>query len=442
LGLYEYYFVHLIKEQLALLETDQQHVAVETILNAANSYTQNGLILVIVLMLSLSITSFLCIRILVNLLHDMNTRLKAISQLGATRRDQLAVDPIPVISQDAIGEIAININQLVNYIQDLSLFRRTLEGDESVDDIYHRLIHVFRERLKLNTFAIWEITEGGSINPVLTYPAEIETETCQLNFAATCRAYRTGETVNSSRYPGICPVFPQTDTMTHCCVPMRVGGKILGIVQFLFMYVNSLERQRHFAYSLNLARQYLSEALPLLHAKHLHDLATRDALTGLYNRLFLESNINLLVAGIQRRSSTLGVLMCDMDQFKLVNDEYGHEAGDKVLIALANLLQSNIRASDLLVRYGGEEFLILLSDCHEDMAVQVAEKIREAVASHQFRYENITMRKTISIGISEFPTDNTHFWETVKYADVALYQAKETGRNKTIRFSPDMMKEE
>ena len=135
----------------------------------------------------------------------------------------------------------------------------------------------------------------------------------------------------------------------------------------------------------------------------------------------------------------MAILMADMDFFKKVNDEYGHESGDSVLKALAHIMQNAVRQSDLVIRYGGEEFLILLVDCHpEKFAEQIAEKIRSKVEDHQFRIEGGNLRKTLSIGVSEFPKDTTAFWEAVKFADVALYRAKEEGRNRVIRFDSSM----
>jgi two-component system, cell cycle response regulator len=223
---------------------------------------------------------------------------------------------------------------------------------------------------------------------------------------------------------------------------MIVSGKVLGVVQFLSLFVNSPERKEQLRLNQHLAGLYLEEALPVLHAKrlasNLHEMATKDTLTGLANRRYLETNINPILAGIKRRKSTMGVLMCDLDFFKQVNDEYGHDIGDEVLKTLAGILQEAVRASDIAIRYGGEEFLILLIDCQIDMAIEVAEKIRAAVEEQLFRVEDITIRKTLSIGVSIYPVDGEGFWECVKHADIALYQAKDTGRNKVLRFDPSM----
>jgi diguanylate cyclase (GGDEF)-like protein len=121
-----------------------------------------------------------------------------------------------------------------------------------------------------------------------------------------------------------------------------------------------------------------------------------------------------------------------------VNDTHGHDAGDTVLRAVSKVLKQSVRTSDMVIRYGGEEFLIILQDAEGDHADQVAENIRAAMEAVKTNVGNVVIQKTISIGISDFPTDSDTFWQAVKYADVALYRAKEEGRNRVVRFNTTM----
>jgi diguanylate cyclase (GGDEF)-like protein len=161
-------------------------------------------------------------------------------------------------------------------------------------------------------------------------------------------------------------------------------------------------------------------------------------MTGLNNRRFLEEYVETLVASVQRKHAHAAILMLDLDYFKMVNDTYGHDAGDAVLKALSTVLKQSVRASDMVIRYGGEEFLIILMDSQGESAERVAETIRAAVEALKVQVAGVVLQKTISIGISDFPTDSDTFWQAVKFADVALYQAKEQGRNRVIRFDPSM----
>jgi diguanylate cyclase (GGDEF)-like protein len=443
-GLHNLYFVNLLKAKLASIDSGMATESVQEMIHATDTFMQNGAFLVAAIMIFLTITSFLTVRMLIEILEDMTTALRAVRRNTGELESCQSVERIPTISNDEIGLVARQVNGIISDIQDISRFRRIIEADETTSDVYKRLAYVFKERLGLNIFVIWEINKtDDTIEPVFTSPPDFEKEICQMSTANLCRANRTGQIVSSTGYPNICPIFPMPEEMTHSCIPMMVGGKILGVVQFLFIYVNSPEREEHFKNSLRRARQYLSEALPVLHAKrlaqNLHQMAIRDTLTGLYNRRFLEGNINPIITGIQRRESNMAILMADMDFFKKVNDEYGHESGDSVLKALANILQNTVRESDLVIRYGGEEFLILLVDCHpEGYAQEIAEKIRTRVEEYQFRVEGGSLKKTLSIGISQFPGDTAAFWEAVKFADVALYRAKESGRNQVVRFDESM----
>ena len=441
IGYHSYLFIGKLRQELNFACGGDEHLA--NAITLLDSYLTHVVILVTLVMAFMSLTSFLCVRTLVEFLNQMICSLRTLVNRGDQDQTCGHGTEIPVISQDKIGEVASLVNGLTSHIRDISLFRRTIEADETVGEVYNRLAYVFKETLHLNTFIIWEVrAKDDSIEAVYTWPPELEHETCEMSTSRICRARRTGEVVSSAGFPNICPVFPLSDVMTHTCVPMIVSGKVLGVVQFFTLFVDSNERVKQLQENQHLAGLYLAEALPVLHAKrlasNLHEMATKDALTGLANRRYLETNINPMLAGIKRRSSTMAILMCDMDFFKQVNDEYGHDVGDEVLKTLATILQEGVRASDVVIRYGGEEFLILLTDCEAEKATAVAEKIREAVEDQLFRVEDITIRKTLSIGVSIYPVDGDGFWECIKHADIALYQAKDTGRNKVVRFNTSM----
>ncbi|HIJ90857.1 MAG: GGDEF domain-containing protein [Desulfobulbaceae bacterium] len=441
LGLHTYLFLGAVKGQLSRLPVDQELLSLT--MKTIDGHIIEGALLVTMIMIVLSITSFLCIRVLVSFLDQMICSLQSLRNVEDASRICEQSSLIPVISKDKIGTVASLVNGVTSDIRKISLFRRTIEADESIEEVYRRLAYVFKEHLGFKNFIIWEVrAKDESIEAVYAWPADMETESCVITSANLCRAKRTGEVVSSSGNPDICPIFPMGDVMTHSCVPMVVSGQVLGVVQFLSLYVNCPEREKALRFNLHRAGQYLKEALPVLHAKHLagnlQEMATRDALTGLSNRRFLENNINQLIASLKRRNSQMGILMCDLDFFKKVNDEYGHDVGDQILKTLAIILQNTVRSSDIIIRYGGEEFLILLTDCEKTMAGEVAEKIRNAVEKHVFQVENGSLRKTISIGTSLFPNDTEAFWECVKFADIALYKAKETGRNRVVNFDKSL----
>ena len=134
--------------------------------------------------------------------------------------------------------------------------------------------------------------------------------------------------------------------------------------------------------------------------------------------------------------------MCDLDFFKQVNDVYGHNIGDSVLRETSNIIKKCVRTSDLVIRFGGEEFLVLMLDINQGETEKAAEKIRETIESTKIKVSDGTIKKTISLGVSEFPADAESFWQAIKFADVALYKAKDTGRNKVVRFTEEMWEEQ
>ncbi len=172
----------------------------------------------------------------------------------------------------------------------------------------------------------------------------------------------------------------------------------------------------------------------------LKESSMKDALTGLYNRRFLQEYEESLVARVRRRDKLIGLIMSDLDFFKNVNDIYGHDIGDAVLKETAEILKNTVRASDIVVRFGGEEFLIVLMDLAEGEAIRIAEMTRKKIESAELRVNDSILKNTISLGISEFPSDTENFWESVKFADVALYEAKNSGRNKCVKFTKEMRK--
>jgi len=164
-----------------------------------------------------------------------------------------------------------------------------------------------------------------------------------------------------------------------------------------------------------------------------------DPMTQLYNRRFLENFIEKFISQVQRQSEFFTVLMIDIDYFKQVNDTYGHNIGDEVIIAVAEVLQNNIRKSDLAVRYGGEEFLLLLHYADTKAATTIAQKIKDIFEAKEFKVQNAkSFHKTLSIGIAEFPKDSTDIWKCIKFADIALYKAKESGRNQIVTYNKEI----
>jgi diguanylate cyclase (GGDEF)-like protein/PAS domain S-box-containing protein len=160
-------------------------------------------------------------------------------------------------------------------------------------------------------------------------------------------------------------------------------------------------------------------------------IASRDALTGVYNRRMFEQLIEIEIKRAKRYSQPMSVILADIDLFKNINDQHGHSTGDKVLYSVANTLLGHIRDSDLLARWGGEEFAIILPNTEADTALEMAERLRHSIAEMR-SYNNIQV--TCSFGVTEFsPDDNGD--SIFSRMDQALYQAKDCNRN-NVKLMP------
>jgi diguanylate cyclase (GGDEF)-like protein len=164
----------------------------------------------------------------------------------------------------------------------------------------------------------------------------------------------------------------------------------------------------------------------------LEQLATTDPLTGLNNRKRVMGILSDLYAYYRRYEAEFSVLMLDVDHFKVVNDTYGHQAGDTVLKQVAELLNENLRNVDAAGRYGGEEFIVLLAESGVDESIQAAERIRKAVANHTFIHEDQKIQIHISVGIARIHKQDRDEQKVVGRADMALYRAKDEGRNRVV----------
>ena len=162
--------------------------------------------------------------------------------------------------------------------------------------------------------------------------------------------------------------------------------------------------------------------------------ARSDPLTGLMNRRAMMERFEYQLTHYQRNRIPFAVLMGDIDHFKQINDTCGHAEGDRVLISIAGKIRENLRSQDLLARWGGEEFLILLPDTDLEGGITVAEKIRLQVAQHDFPGEKKVLALTISFGVACY-TDEQTIDDCIKAADEALYRAKQQGRNRVV--APD-----
>ena len=163
----------------------------------------------------------------------------------------------------------------------------------------------------------------------------------------------------------------------------------------------------------------------------LSNLAHLDGLTGCFNRKYILDYLETEVRRCQKLELPISLIMLDLDHFKLVNDTYGHLAGDYVLKETVRLLRDKVlRTSDVLGRYGGEEFCVIMSEAALRTGCDVAERVRKAVEKHEYIFDGTKLAVTVSAGVAQISKTGETSKNLIETADKALYQAKETGRNK------------
>ncbi|STX52105.1 sensor histidine kinase [Legionella busanensis] len=224
------------------------------------------------------------------------------------------------------------------------------------------------------------------------------------------------------------------------CIPLSIQGTVQGL-----LYVKQNNKQKinpHECENQRVLLGILSEqiALGISNIKlriELQEHSFHDPLTGLYNRRYMESTLQDELLHAKQHALPLSIVLLDIDYFKRVNDHFGHDVGDAVLVALAQLLRSSIRSHDFACRYGGEEFFFFMSNSSKEVAIERAEQLHKKVAKLKFPRYNLGPI-TISIGIASYPADGDNLIALMKAADIALYFAKSTGRNKTISYSPKL----
>jgi len=331
----------------------------------------------------------------------------------------------------------INVKNTVDRLSDVYKFRKTIEYDETIEDVYGRLAEVLKIKLGIKKFNFFEI------NTITKQSNLVYSETkviCDI-FDVGCRADRTNTIIDSTQFKNICPACPSCNTTNYFCVPYAISNELDLIIS---IYTNTVNQTIEVREMIPYIQDYVDAAKTVIVSKKLMNLlehnAQTDTLTGLKNRKFLEDNIDHITAQTKRSQISYGVLLLDIDYFKMVNDTYGHDIGDNALKIVADTLRENIRETDVAIRYGGEEFVILLYNCDEQGAMDVAEKIRVNFSNKNIPTGGTTIiQKTMSIGVSIFPEDTKELDEAIKYADLALYKAKKTGRNKVIRFKSSFL---
>ncbi len=251
-----------------------------------------------------------------------------------------------------------------------------------------------------------------------------------------CWALRRGQ-MQEVDDPGavqICRHFQSAPAGPYFCLPLTVRGELQGLLHLRGAPAESLGSQA--GQLLSTLGEVIKLSLSSLKLRDaLRAQAIRDPLTGLFNRNYLDETLRRELSLSARRHTPLCVAMLDIDGFKAFNDTYSHHAGDVLLKALAKFFLNKLRASDIVCRYGGDEFVLVLPDTGLRQVAERLDRIRTEVKSMECKYEGKTLPAAcVSIGIAQWPDHGTSPEDLIKAADYALYSAKHSGRDQVGIF--------
>ncbi len=258
-----------------------------------------------------------------------------------------------------------------------------------------------------------------------------------------CWALRTGRILGTSqRHAGICRHPDAPRGVEFLCLPMVAQGDALGVLRLQCRVSNPCMDESKRQLAVTVVEHTTLALANLLLRETLRHQSIRDPLTGLYNRRYLEEAMEREIYRAERQRGSLGLIMLDVDHFKQFNDRFGHDAGDELLRELGKFLMARTRQPDLVCRYGGEEFIVILPETTLTAVVDKAEQLREKFKRLTIVYQGrILGRTTISLGVAAFPEHGITPKTLIQTVDKALYQAKEEGRDR-VMAAPVVSEEE
>lgn len=322
-------------------------------------------------------------------------------------------------------KILFDIGQSLNFINDLTKLLELIldQAVEVAEAEKGSLMMLDRDELEVKVVrGIDKITEEKIRN------GEIRTTRIKLGEGIAGRVAKAGkpllieDTSTDERFLA----SRNSNVQNILCVPLKVYEETIGVIN-----ISNKRGGRTFSEEdLRIITSLADQAAVAINNAKLYELAVTDSITKLFIRRHFMQRLEEEFRRAKRYGHKLSLLMMDLDHFKKLNDTYGHQAGDVVLMETAKVFKRSIRTSDIAARYGGEEFCIMLPETGTSGAMCIADRLRKGVEETLFRFQDLELHTTISIGVATFPNDATENpTQLIRKADEALYRSKDLGRN-------------
>jgi diguanylate cyclase (GGDEF)-like protein/PAS domain S-box-containing protein len=335
-------------------------------------------------------------------------------------------------------ELTSYINRLEQRNQEVTILNEMgdmLQSCRVVEDAYAVIGEYAEELFPIHQGALLMLTDVSSIIEVATTWGEHQPEDYSLTLDS-CWALRRGRmhVVDRPESRLRCKHFLDSDRLEftpYLCTPMSAHGEIFGVLHLMCSPGGDISEWKQLA--ITVAERTALAVSNLKLRMELHLQSIHDPLTGLFNRRFMGKMLEREVHRAARQKRPLSIVMLDIDFFKNFNDNYGHDAGDKLIQALGNFMETQTRTEDIVCRYGGDEFTIIMPETSADDAAGRLEILREAVTELHVLYQGERLEGIhISIGVASYPEIGDNSQDLLKAADKALYRAKDEGRNRVV----------
>lgn len=354
---------------------------------------------------------------------------------GANSTEQPAVDS----KENPAAEIGVNYPLLLLTLQDIG---RRISTNQSNESLIPTVISTAKASLQCEYCQVylWDSKAGALKNALPVRNRDKHEYRPVPNSGVAAWVIENRQIVmrnDAEKDYRLKRILEEDPHMPDAIAPLTVGSELIGLLIIDKVDIESPTIGRLIyilsnIYALGIKNSQLF--------KRIEEMASRDGLTGLFNHATFQDKLQELIKSAESQSTTLSVVMSDIDHFKSFNDTYGHQAGDFVLKEVARIWKTVMPENAIVARYGGEEFIGVLADHESSQAVQIAEDLRETLENCPILFEGQQLQVTASFGVSELGHPATTTNELVKMADEYLYKAKEAGRNQVAGNAPNSVR--